>query len=51
MYKRLIYDSALDWVPYLAFGVTAGVFLIFVLRAIKLRKESADKLSRLPLDN
>jgi len=51
MYKRLIYDSALDWVPYLAFGVTAAVFLIFVVRAIMLRKESADKLARLPLDD
>ncbi len=51
MYKRLIYDSALDWVPYLAFGVTAAVFLLFIIRAIKLRKESADKLSQLPLDD
>lgn len=51
MYKRIIYDSALDWVPYLAFGITAAVFLIFVVRAFKLRKESADKLSRLPLDD
>lgn len=51
MYKRLIYDSALDWVPYLAFGVTAAVFILFVVRAIKLRKESADQLSHLPLDD
>ena len=51
MFKRLIYDSALDWVPYLAFGVTAAVFLTFVVFAIKLRKKSADKLSRLPLDD
>ena len=51
MYKRIIYDSALDWVPHLAFGVTAGVFLIFVVRAIMLRKDSADKLSQLPLDD
>ena len=51
MYKRIIYDSALDWVPYMAFGVTAAVFLLFVIRAVKLRKESADKLSQLPLDD
>jgi hypothetical protein len=51
MYKRIIYDSALDWVPYIAFGVTAAVFLIFVVFAIRLRKESADKLAKLPLDD
>lgn len=51
MYKRIIYDSALDWVPYLAFGVTLAVFLVFVVRAIALRKDSADKFSRLPLDD
>jgi len=51
MYKRIIYDSALDWVPYVAFGVTAAVFFFFVIRAIKLRKDSADKLSHLPLDD
>ena len=51
MYKRIIYDSALDWVPYIAFGVTAAVFLIFVVFAIRLRIESADKLAKLPLDD
>jgi hypothetical protein len=51
MYKRIIYDSALDWVPYVAFGVTFAVFLIFIVRAASLRKESANKLARLPLDD
>ncbi len=51
MYKRIIYDSALDWVPYLAFGITFAVFLIFIVRAIGLRKDSAEKLSRVPLDD
>ncbi|MEZ5386297.1 MAG: hypothetical protein R3F13_12355 [Prosthecobacter sp.] len=51
MYKRIIYDSALDWVPYLAFGITAAVFITFVYRAIKLKQTSADKLSRIPLDD
>jgi hypothetical protein len=51
MYKRIIYDSALDWVPYVAFGVTLAVFLIFIVRAISLRKDSADKMARLPLDD
>ncbi|MBE2283968.1 MAG: hypothetical protein IAE77_10970 [Prosthecobacter sp.] len=51
MYKRLIYDSALDWVPYVAFAVTALVFFTFLVRALSLRKERADRLSRMPLDD
>ncbi|MFO1486801.1 MAG: hypothetical protein U1F71_25805 [Verrucomicrobiaceae bacterium] len=51
MYKRLIYDTALDWVPYVAFAVTAIVFITFVVRAISLRKDRADQLSRIPLDD
>ena len=37
MYKRIIYDSALDWVPYIAFGVTAAVFLIFEILSANMR--------------
>jgi hypothetical protein len=51
MYKRIIYDTALDWVPYVAFGVTFAVFAIFIVGAICMRKACADKLSRLPLDD
>lgn len=51
MYKRLIYDSALEWVPYVAFGVTTLVFVIFMARAVSLRRERADQLSRMPLDD
>jgi hypothetical protein len=51
MYKRLIYDTALDWVPYVAFAVTAAVFITFVVRAVSLRKERADQLARIPLDD
>lgn len=51
MYKRLIYDAALDWVPYVAFGVTTLVFVVFIARALSLRRERATQLSRLPLDD
>jgi|GEM_PF-998155 len=51
MYKYVIYENGLDWVPYVAFGVTALVFLTFSIHALVLRKDRAAELSRLPLDD
>lgn len=51
MYKRVLYENWADWVPYLAFGITALVFFSFVIRAITLRKERADQMSRMPLED
>jgi hypothetical protein len=51
MYKRIIYDSALDWVPYIAFGITIAIFVTFVVRAVRMRQDQADKLARAPLDD
>lgn len=51
MYKRLIYDAALEWVPYAAFAVTVVIFIAFVVRALSLRKENAERLARAPLDD
>lgn len=50
MYKRVLYENWADWVPYLAFGVTAVVFFSFVVRALTLRRERADQMARLPLE-
>lgn len=51
MFKRIIYDNWADWVPYVAFAVTAVIFLAFVGRALAVRREHADAMSRLPLDD
>jgi hypothetical protein len=51
MFKQVIYETWLDWVPYVAFGVTAAVFFTFVIRAIALNKERASEMARLPLDD
>lgn len=51
MFKRVIYDNWTDWVPYISFGVTALVFLTFTIRAMTMRKDSAEKMARLPLDD
>lgn len=51
MFRSVIYEAWLNWVPCLAFAVTAGVFLTFALRALNLRRERAEEMARLPLDD
>jgi hypothetical protein len=51
MFRLLTYENWFNWVPFLAFGVTAAVFFSFVVRAMMLKKESAERMSRLPLDD
>jgi hypothetical protein len=51
MFKQVIYETWLDWVPYVAFGVTAAIFFTFVIRAIALNKDRASEMARLPLDD
>lgn len=51
MFKRVIYEAWADWVPFVAFAITAIVFVSFVIRAVTLRKEFADSMARLPLED
>jgi hypothetical protein len=51
MYKQVIYEHWLEWVPYVAFGVTFAVFISFVIRAVALNKDSAAKMAQIPLDD
>ena len=50
MWKRVTYAEWADWVPYLAFFLTFGVFLVLVVRAILMRKTRVRHLANLPLD-
>lgn len=51
MFKRIIYDSWHDWAPLIAFAFTFAFFLVMVIRGLALKKEQADRLSQLPLDD
>lgn len=51
MFRLVTYEAWLDWVPFVAFGVTAAVFFNFVIRAVVLKKESAERMARIPLDD
>ncbi len=50
MFKRLIYDTGLDWVPILAFVLTFAVFCAFVVRALRMKKDDVEHMSVLPLE-
>lgn len=51
MFNRVSYESWHDVVPFIAFGVTVFVFLVMTVRGILLRKDKADHMSHLPLDD
>ena len=51
MFTRVAYESWHDVVPFIAFGFTAVVFLTMSVRGFLLRKEKADHMSHLPLDD
>lgn len=51
MFRNVIYETWLEWVPYVAFGITGLVFFSFIFRACFLKKERADHLASLPLDD
>lgn len=51
MFYRVAYENWHDVVPFVAFGVTALVFLTMSVRALLLRKEKAERMSHLPLDD
>lgn len=50
MFRNVIYEAWLNWVPYVSFGITGLVFLTFITRAIFLKKERSEQMARLPLD-
>ena len=50
MFKRLTYDNWQMMIPIIAFLITFIGFIIFTIRALCMRKEQANQLSHLPLD-
>ena len=50
MFKRIAYEEWHTAVPIIAFVLTFGVFIFFVVRAIRLRSDEVDRMASLPLD-
>lgn len=51
MYSRLTYESWTDLIPLAAFVFTILFFSVVAWRGIRLRKEKADRMAALPLDD
>lgn len=51
MFRSVIYEAWLNWVPYVSFGITGLVFLTFIVRAFSLNKERSEHMAHLPLDD
>ncbi len=51
MFRRVILENWLEFVPYICFGLIAGSFLVIVIRAIMMKKSEVERLSRLPLSD
>lgn len=50
MFKRLLFDTWEGFVPVAGFCLTAGAFLLIIIRALRMRRPEADRLARLPLE-
>ncbi|MGI9241263.1 MAG: hypothetical protein ACR2RV_10705 [Verrucomicrobiales bacterium] len=50
MFKRISYEEWHGMVPVIAFILTFGVFVFFVVRALRLQREEVNRLASLPLD-
>ncbi len=51
MFRRVLYEEWHATVPILAFLLTFGVFLYFVVRTLRMKRSKVDYMAGLPLDN
>lgn len=49
MFKRIQYAEWQEILPILAFCISFLLFLLIIIRAIRMRKERAEKMANLPL--
>ncbi|MFT4546994.1 MAG: hypothetical protein ACI8XO_002285 [Verrucomicrobiales bacterium] len=50
MFKRVLYEEWHTLVPIISFILTFGVFLYFVVKAIRLKRDETSHMASLPLD-
>lgn len=51
MFKRIFHEDWTTVVPIIGFGITFIFFLIVIIRAFKMKKETRHQLSSLPLQD
>lgn len=50
MFKRIIFESWSDWAAIASFAFTLAFFVLMTVRALRIRKDRAEHMSALPLD-
>jgi hypothetical protein len=50
MFHRVIHENWASIIPVISFVITAGVFTLVTVRALRLSKSRREKLARIPLD-
>jgi hypothetical protein len=51
MYRRVLYENWHSIVPMVAFAVTFTVFTFACIRSVLMRKDKADEMAAMPLDD
>lgn len=51
MFQRVIHENWATIVPIISFVITAGVFTLITVRALRLPKSRREHLASLPLDH
>lgn len=50
MFQRVVLESWHSLVPYIAFALVAGSFLMILFRVITMKREEADTMAQMPLE-
>lgn len=50
MWKRIIVEDWVQFVPIISFGIFSAVFLVVAIRALRMRKSERERMASLPLD-
>ena len=51
MFKRVIHEEWMEFIPYAAFGIIFAVFIVATIRALRIKTTDREHLAALPLDN
>ncbi|MCU0797970.1 MAG: hypothetical protein MUF31_18770 [Akkermansiaceae bacterium] len=51
MFKRVIHEQWMEFIPMIAFGLLFAVFIIATIRALRIQPKERDRLASLPIEN
>ena len=51
MFKRILHEEWADIVPIIAFAFTFTIFVVALVRSLKMKKATREHLSTLPLED